>query len=81
MSLSLGYLLEFYPNCPISSKPSPYRLSSLCDIMFSTAMTRKILPGKVLEEAYGEGKAAGNTLLPPTMHRKKEAMVFNACPN
>lgn len=71
-SFSLGYLLEFYPKRPIYSTPTPYRLSSLGDIRFCTATTRKVLLGEVLEEAYREGKAAGNILLPPTIHGKRK---------
>lgn len=71
-SFSLDYLLEFYLKPPIYSKPTPYRLSNLGDIRFHTAITRKVLLGDILEEVYGEGKAAGNILLPPTIHGKRK---------
>lgn len=63
----LPWLTHFFQ----SLAHGPASLSSIYDIMFSTAMTRKVLPSEVLDEAYGEGKAAENILPPPTMHQKR----------
>jgi hypothetical protein len=63
----LPWLTHFFQSLALV----PALLSSVYDIMLSTAMTRKTLPGYVLDEAYGDGKAAGNILPPPTMYQKR----------